>query len=310
MSPASNEFTSNVRPVQAGIFDDTNPIVLMSGNASAVEFLVSLTIINTDTASIVPKVRLHNTDKSGEDDEYIQLLPEITLATNERVTLKKNQFFLANQDLEIELPSDATSQQPQFILERGFDITVSGVNADQDITVYDDQGRPKNLIVVENKTPTLAFFTAGNAVPPTSNYATRDTRDIVQVLDFDATTNETTYFIGKMPQQYAGGSVDVILTFSSVATSGDVDWDVSFARLAEDDIDIDSVSFGSATSIDGTSVNATSGKLMIATATITSGANMNSVVAGDMFVLQITRDATSDTSASDAELLGVEIRGT
>lgn len=303
-------FTTNLRPVQSGLFDGTEPVVLISGFSAASEFLVSLTIINTDSVSIVPKIRLHNIDKTGEDDEYIQLVPEITLAINERLVLKKNVFFLANQDLEIELSSVSTTQEPQFIIERGFSTTPILPNTGQDITVYDDQGRPKTLVTVENKTPTLAVFTPNNAIPPTSDYATRDIRGIMPVLDFDATTNETTYFVGKMPQQYMGGGVDVILTFTSVSTSGDVDWLVYFERLAEDDQDIDSQSFSSATTIANTSVNSTSGKIMIATAVVSSGGDMDNVVAGDIFVLKITRDASTDTSADDAELIGVEIRGT
>ena len=41
---------------------------------------------------------------------------------------------------------------------------------------------------------------------------------------------------------------------------------------------------------------------------ITDGADMDSVAAGELFRLKVTRDATSDDASGDAELYAVEIR--
>lgn len=156
---------------------------------------------------------------------------------------------------------------------------------------------------------TLAVFTTLSAIPPSSNFATHDTRGTHPVLDFDATTNESTIFAGVMPQHYDGGGVTVYITFGmSSATSGDVDWDVAFEDATTEDMDADS--FAAVNSVDNTTVPATSGQKTTASVAFTDGADMDSVGAGDKFRIQITRDATNDTASGDAELWSVEIRET
>ena len=177
-----------------------------------------------------------------------------------------------------------------------------------DLLTYDNEGRPRLTVTVENKNPTLAVFTAQNGIPPTTNYATRDVRGIFPVLDFDNTTSESIYFVGLMPQQYQNNGITAYLYFTSDATSGDVDWDISFDRLTSADLDIDGNSFGDITSSDGNYVSGTSGAITIATWSISSGSAMDNVVAGDMFMLKLTRDI-ADTAASDANLLALELRG-
>lgn len=180
-----------------------------------------------------------------------------------------------------------------------------------DLITYDNSGRPRLSVVVENKTPTLAFFSAKNQTNPSANFATKDTRNQYAVLDFDDTTNESTIFVGLMPQQYSDTDIEVRLFFTMTsATSGDVDWQLKMERLTSEDQDIDSDSYSALTTSINNAVSGTSGKITIATVTITKGANMDNVVAGDMFALQITRDAATDTAAGDAELFGVEVRGT
>jgi len=180
-----------------------------------------------------------------------------------------------------------------------------------DLITYDDSGRPRLSVTVENLTPTLAFFTASNNFPPTLNYATRDIRNTFPVLDFDDSTDETANFIGLMPQQYRGTDVEVRLFYMMTsATSGDTDWLIYFDRFAAEDADLDSFSYSDATAVVNQTVPGTSGQIGIVSFTVTSGANMDNVVAGDMFVLKVTRDASADTASGDAELLGVEIRGT
>jgi len=102
--------------VETGLFDGTNMVVLIEGFGASAEYLSKIIITNTDTANITPKVRLHNTDKTGEDDEYIQMMPEITLAPNERFVYDSPVFFLANQDLEIELSAAVATSEPQFMM--------------------------------------------------------------------------------------------------------------------------------------------------------------------------------------------------
>lgn len=155
-----------------------------------------------------------------------------------------------------------------------------------------------------------SFFPADNE-PPAANYATLDTRNNHNVLDFDGSTNESAVFTGVMPQHYAGGGVTVYIHYSMTsATTDDVDWDVAFERIGDQQLDIDADSFAAVQSVDGTVVPGTSGFVDVVSIPFTNGAQMDSVVAGELFRLKITRDAVSDTDATDAELHTVEIRET
>ena len=111
-----------------------------------------------------------------------------------------------------------------------------------------------------------------------------------------------------MPQQYQNNGITAYLYFTSDATSGDVDWDISFDRLTSADLDIDGNSFGDISSSDGNNVSGTSGAITIATWTIAIGTAMDNIVASDMFMLKLTRDI-ADTAASDANFLALELRG-
>ena len=157
----------------------------------------------------------------------------------------------------------------------------------------------------------LLLFTPSDNVPPASNFATLDTRNLHLVLDFDASTNESAVFEGVMPQNYAGGGVTVFIHYAmSTATSGDIDWDVAFERIGDQQLDIDSDSFAAVNSVDTTTVPATSGLVDVVSIAFTNGADMDSVVAGEAFRLKLTRDATNDSATGDAELLAVEVRET
>jgi hypothetical protein len=114
-----------------------------------------------------------------------------------------------------------------------------------------------------------------------------------------------------MPQSYAGGGVTVFLHYAmSSAESGDVDWDVAFERIGDQQQDIDSDSFAAVNSVDNTTVPATSGLVDVVSVAFTDGADMDSVAAGEAFRLKVTRDAASDTATGDGELVGVEVRET
>ena len=159
---------------------------------------------------------------------------------------------------------------------------------------------------------TLTVFTALSNEPPSSNYATVDTRNGHIVLDFDDTTSESAVFSGVMPQHYAGTTgVTVYLHYSMTsATSATVDWDVSFERIGAGQLDIDADSFEAVNSVDDTTVPGTSGHIDIVSVAFTDGADMDSVAKGESFRIKIARDAASDDATGDAELYKVEIRET
>jgi len=95
---------------------------------------------------------------------------------------------------------------------------------------------------------TLVTFTAIAGSPPATRYATLDTFADGStptlthlVLDFDpGATTEFVDFIGVMPGQYDGSSaLEVVLHWSSDATSGAVKWDVSFKSVTDDADDLE-----------------------------------------------------------------------
>jgi len=163
---------------------------------------------------------------------------------------------------------------------------------------------------------TLAVFTPQNNEPPASNFATLDTRNGYLVLDFDDTTDESesAIFRGFMPRNYDGGGVTVTVGWSATtATTGTISLDVAFMSVTDDADDLDTKAFAAANNANPTTASAT-GEVDYATVTFTDGADMDSVAAGEMFFLKVTRDANGTTSTDDVsgdmELHFVEVRET
>lgn len=163
---------------------------------------------------------------------------------------------------------------------------------------------------------TLARFIALDNNPPASNYATLDTRNSLPVLDFDdgsdaGTTDEAAIFLGSMPEDAALGSgLTVYIHWAATtATSGDVIWEVSLARLNANNQDLDGYAFDTATLSSASTANGTCGKTTTCTITV-AVADTDSIAAGDPFAIKVIRKESngSDTMAGDAELLLVEVR--
>lgn len=160
---------------------------------------------------------------------------------------------------------------------------------------------------------TLAVLTALNNEPPAASYATPDTRNAHPVLDFDDSADESAIFRGVLLRGYQGGGITVRLVWAATsATTGTCRWSVAIER-DDTGTDLDSSSFASAQTV-GASTNATSGIPTYTDIAFTAGAQMDSLAAGEMFRVNITRDADgttgTDNMAGDAELLAIEIRET
>lgn len=154
-------------------------------------------------------------------------------------------------------------------------------------------------------TKTYAVFTVRDNQPPSTAFATLDTRNSIAVLDFDATTDESAIFLGIIPEAASLGSglkIRIVWT-AATATSGACVWDASLERM---NTDIDADSFSTIASVT-TTTNATSGVPNYSEIMLTT---IDSVIAGDGFRLKINRDANnaSDTMTGDAELIAVEVR--
>lgn len=153
-------------------------------------------------------------------------------------------------------------------------------------------------------------FSPNDNEPPSTNYATWDTRNQRPCLDFDTTTQETAIFSDVMPHGYAGGNliVDVTAALTS-ATSGTLGWDVTFERVGSGSQDTDSDGFATAQTITATTVPGNSGDTITLSVTCTAGAaGTDSIAADDLFRLRIRRDVANDTAAGDAELYSVTVR--
>lgn len=161
---------------------------------------------------------------------------------------------------------------------------------------------------------TLATFMPFQNEPPASNYATLDLRNGHPVLDFDGSTDEEAVFTGVLPRHYGGGGITVYLhvMFTS-ATSGSAYWQAGIERMDDGTLDLDADSFASFQGAAG-NPNGTSGRMTLVTITFTSGAQMDSLAAGEAFRLKVRRDADgtagTDNTTTDAELVAIEIKET
>lgn len=157
--------------------------------------------------------------------------------------------------------------------------------------------------------PWMVVFSPQAAESPTANFPTLDLRNAHPVLDFDAGTDEATHFTGILPTGYEGGGINVKLIWAATsATSGNVIWEVSIERIEAGNMDIDADSFATAVTASA-AADSTSGDTIHTTLAFSNGAAMDSMAAGEMFRLKVSRDANngSDNMAGDAELLKVVI---
>jgi hypothetical protein len=150
---------------------------------------------------------------------------------------------------------------------------------------------------------------------PASNFATKDTRNGHRVLDFDGSTDEEAMFTGVLPAHYAGGglTLKLHLAFTS-ATSGASRWQADIERIGAAGQDIDSDGFTGTFQGADAAPPGTSGQIVVASIAFTSGAQMDSLAAGEAFRLKIRRDADgtsgTDNVTSDAELVMLELKET
>lgn len=160
----------------------------------------------------------------------------------------------------------------------------------------------------------LNYFTPLAAISPASSMATMDSRNGYPVLDFDDASDESVIFQGVMPLHYGGGGVTVTIGWMATsATTGTISLDAAFMSVTDDADDLDSKSFAAANNANPTTASAT-GEVDYATIAFTDGADMDSVAAGELFYLKITRDGNGTTStdnlSGDMELVFVSIKET
>src|SRR3990167_2512806 len=148
--------------------------------------------------------------------------------------------------------------------------------------------------------------------PPAASYATDDLRNGHPVLDFDGAADEEAVWTCELPASYAGGGLTVNTWWSlESVTTGSFRVQAAIERIDESGLDVDADSFAAFQSAGG-SAPATNGMEVNVPVVFTDGAQMDSVVAGEMFRVKIRRDAdgtsgTDDISGEDANLYLVQI---
>lgn len=158
----------------------------------------------------------------------------------------------------------------------------------------------------------LIQFTGKSMEPPSSNYAQVVIRNGIFTLAFDAATAESVVFRGVLPSHYSGGGLTIdIYWMAASATSGDVVWGVEIERAQDGGTDQDADSFATQQTATGTA-NGTSGIKTKTTVTCSSGANMDSLAAGEPFRLRLQRVAASgsDTMTGDAQFCEMHLKET
>jgi len=158
----------------------------------------------------------------------------------------------------------------------------------------------------------LCRWNAAEAVPPATNFGALVRRNNHMVVAFDGTTQESVYFEDTLPDTYAGGGLTLTLfLIAASATTGDCVFEGAIERQ-DTGTDLDADSFATAQGSGAVTVAGTAGQTFTATITFTSGANMDSLAAGERFRLLVRRAPAnaSDNVATDVQLTGVRIRET
>ncbi len=156
--------------------------------------------------------------------------------------------------------------------------------------------------VIENLTPTA----------PTTLAASFNTRaggstpaEATPLLEFDASTAWYMDFVGRLGSNYAGNGLTVkFFWMAASATTGVTRWGAAFRRVQDDAEDLDTSQTYDFNETDDTTASA-SGEVSEVTITFTSGADMDNLAAGEMFILRVYRNAghANDTMAGNAQLL-------
>lgn len=156
---------------------------------------------------------------------------------------------------------------------------------------------------------TRFVFTPLAAEFPAANFAQLMLVNRRPVLAFDAATAETAQWTAVAPVGLTGALKATIYYMMASATSGKVDFTVAVEAVTPgDSTDLDAGdSFDTANTVTAPTVPGTAGYMSSIECALT---NADGIAAGDLFRVQLTRDATdgtNDTATGDAYVLGVEL---
>lgn len=128
----------------------------------------------------------------------------------------------------------------------------------------------------------------------------------VPVLLFDSSTDQTEYWLCWMPEDYGSGGMtwEVLWTFDGTSTNN-FGAEIGIARLQDGTTDLDSANFA-ANNTASFAHNGTAGVVNQDTITFTDGADMDSVAAGEFFLVRLVRNAAVGSDLpGDVEFIGM-----
>ena len=99
-----------------GIFEGVDEITLVPAPSRGLVVVTVLRIVNTDTVSITPIIRILDSNRLRHDDEYIRVIPDLELATGEYMEYDGVVCTLApGQSLVVELSGATTTNEPDWL---------------------------------------------------------------------------------------------------------------------------------------------------------------------------------------------------
>lgn len=129
------------------------------------------------------------------------------------------------------------------------------------------------------------------------------------VLGFSDTVQQTAMWTSVAPQGLSGNLIVVITYMMASATTGLVDFEVALEAITDGDAtDLDAGDSFDSVNSESATVPGTAGQIDQLSVTLT---NVDSIVVGDYFRLQVARDAddaTNDTATGECYVLTVELR--
>ena len=148
--------------------------------------------------------------------------------------------------------------------------------------------------------------TSSNGCALITDVETTSGRPDMQVLDFDASSDEHAQFGISFPKSWNEGTITASFYWCSTATDTDgVSWGIQ--GVATSDSDTIDVAYGTAIVVDDANISAAEDCYVSATSTAVTIAG--SPAAGDLTFFRVFRDVSdaNDTAAEDARLIGVKI---
>ncbi len=148
--------------------------------------------------------------------------------------------------------------------------------------------------------------TSSNGCASITDVETTAGRPDMQVLDFDASSDEACQMAISFPKSWNEGTVTASFYWCSTATDTDgVSWAIQ--GVATSDSDTIDVAYGTAIVVDDANISAAEDCYVSATTAAITIAGSPAV--GDMCFFRVFRDVSdsNDTAAEDARLIGVKI---